>query len=166
MEIKEIIFELLQKEIIQLKKADYARPNDYVGMDRYDSKEELMSRTKGFDKFRKIQSIMHGIEQHLDIKTLSQQVPDWREILEELIQNELEQLEKQDYARRNDLLTLDRYDSDKELHERAEGFDKYSKLTSFKAKLDATKEQDPPKNFIQRLTSAKKPQESLFDEER
>ena len=109
---------------------------------------------------------MSSIEQHLNIQELSKQVPDWREILEDLIQKEMEQLEKNGHARPNDFVGMDRYDSDEELRARNDDFNRYSKLKDFRIKLDATRKSPTKKSLMERLSGKKRNKESLFDEER
>jgi len=149
MDIKEIILELLHNKMQQLHEQGYARPLDPLGTDRYDSDEDLNLHRMGFEKYQKLKSILDSIEQHASIQELSQKIPDWKEALEELIQEEIKHLQESDLARSNNI--EDRYDSPEELQARSLGYDRFSKLSMFQSRLADLREPDK-KPFLQNLS--------------
>ena len=160
MDIKEILLELLHNKKQQLQEQGYARTLDYLGADRYTSDKDLDLHRTGHEKYQKLSSILESIEEHASIQELSEKIPDWKEVLEELIQEEIKRLQDSDLARSNNI--EDKYDSEEELKARSLGYDRFSKLSMFQSRLADLR--DPvKKTFFQKLLGKKS--EQLFHED-
>jgi len=169
---RELIEELVKKAMEELEKQDYARPCDRGGIDKYDSPEDQAEHAEGFNRYIKLKNIMRYLKMkdwkpsRMTTKLMKEtleRVPDWKELIQELTEEEMKKLESYDYGRPYDGAGVDRYDDDKEEH--IEGFKKYCKLRDIRQKLVRDKQNGEPKQtLVERLRN--KPPKNFLDEER
>lgn len=135
MKIKGLILELLEKRKEELETQDYARQNITSSIDKYDTPEEKLARDNGYNAYLQIDSIIRCINQHSNIQDLSDTVPQWREILENLIQRRLAELKSQGYDQLPNTAGSDKYDTPEEKAAKENGFYDYSSLKDFLTRL-------------------------------
>ena len=171
MKNRELIKELVEKAMVELEEQDYARPLDGAGLDKYDSDKE--EHIEGFKRYMKLEDIMKYLKMkdwkpsRMTTKLMKEtltRVPDWKDIIQELVEQEMKRLESYDYARPLDGAGCDKYDSDKKEH--AEGFNKYCKLRDMHEKLVRDKQNGEPKQTLFDRLKKKKKKTFLDDNER
>ena len=163
MDKREIIKELIENEMRRLEDADCARPIDYVGIDRYDSDEEKSAHSLGYEKYNQLKQIQEHLGVSKSRTKLSEIIPGWKEIVQELLEDEMRRLENADCARPNDYTGIDRYDSDEEKNARSAGFSKYQKIGSMMEKLVMDKKHSNQRNTLLSAVFPKK-ETSFLDE--
>lgn len=94
MDSKEIIFELLEKEMLNLKKEGYDRACDFNGRDRFETEEFKRKQTIGFNKFSKYGKLKKLISENHKIKDIYEEMPGWISDLNELIKKSINELDK------------------------------------------------------------------------
>ena len=161
---KEIIKELIEKEMKKIEAEDFARPCDTGNFDKYDSQEIKDIHKAEYARYCKLKDILKYLTQ-ADIEAdISQHIPDWKEIIEGLIGQEIKRLQDEDLARPNDYRGFDQYDSQEELDARKEGFERYTKLVNMKKRLkDAPKAEKKKRGPLSWLRK-QEPREDIFED--
>ena len=145
MKNKEIIQELIRKEMYRLSKYNYAP--DWCGADAYMPYVERLDYLKGKDKYDKIVKINKYFEtDKLRSRKISKDIPDWKNIIKELIIKELEELKKKlnKWEKSNSCTYGPRYHKARE---------EYQKLVMMKEKLENDKKRSKISILPKRETS-------------
>jgi len=131
MENKKIIQKLIRSEMYLLE--SYSYPLDFNGADRYISNQERYEHEIGAAKYEKIRRIAEYFESNkLNSKKISKDIPDWKNIIKELIIKELEELKKE-------LDKLEKSNSGTYRPRYHEAREEYQRLVMMKEKLENDK---------------------------
>lgn len=160
---KELIKELIEKEMKKIEAEDFARPCDKRGFDKYDSQEIKGAHIEEYARYRKLKDVLKYLTHDNIESDISQHIPDWKEIIQNLIEQELKRLKDEDLARSNAYTGIDKYDSQEELDARKEGLERYSKLVKINQRLNndqkAESKKRAPFSWLK-----KQPKESFFED--
>lgn len=94
MELKDVIFELLQKEAAELKEQGFASPPGINAHDRYESEECIREQYAGNQKYSEIKKLEKLISQNAKIKDIYEEIPGWTDIINRLAEKEMKLLDK------------------------------------------------------------------------
>ena len=128
---KEIMVELIQKEMAEIEKKINSLQKQLSGIDEIDAQYVIDTRVQELKKYFKYETILEIFNQDLNITVLSDRVPDWTSLIKDLVQKDMKNLEDTDNARMNDIYGIDKYDSQEVLDARIDGYARYKKNTRF-----------------------------------